>query len=79
MRRVGVDCHRPRVATSPRQTPARSVRALLQGSGWLGSVFALLVGVAGFLLVFYVAARLLRISEVEDLAGGILRKLHLKR
>ncbi len=50
-----------------------------QGSGWLGSVFALLVGVAGFLLVFYVAARLLRISEVEDLAGGILRKLHLKR
>lgn len=48
-------------------------------SGWLGSVLALLAGVTGFLLVFFVAARFARITEVGDLVGGILRKLHLKR
>ncbi|GAU66743.1 hypothetical protein SSP35_03_03910 [Streptomyces sp. NBRC 110611] len=53
------------------------VYALMQllGSGFLGSLTALIVGAAALLAVFYVAARKMRIEEMNALVGMVRSKL----
>lgn len=45
------------------------------GSGFLGSITALIAGIAALLAVFYVAARKMRIQELNALVGMVRSKL----
>ena len=79
MKRLPTTCPACGSALEVAELHCASCGTTVRGSFPLDRFAALPPEEEAFLLVFLAAARLSRISEVDDLVGGILRKLHLKR